>query len=178
MDSAKYRDVVGQRKMYSAATAKENISKVIPELCWWHQKVREISKTTLIRSMVVFMLKSNNGSPGWIPQRSQINSPFLPTKLAFKNDGGGRSRSCVEVTSADSCRMREIEADCSRLKPWVQGEHLTNQPSWEAVWLLVTCGSPVYLVVNDLRPCVVWSLMIWLGGSVEVFLTWWLWFYL
>ena len=79
------------------------------------------------------MLKSNNGSPGWIPQRSQINSPLLPTKLAFKNNGGGRLRSCVPVASADSCRMREIEVDCSRLKPGVQGEHLTNQPSWEAV---------------------------------------------
>ena len=83
--------------------------------------------------MVVFMLKSNNGSPGWIPQRSQINSPLLPTKLAFKNNGGGRLRSCVQVASADSCRMREIEVDCSRPKPGVQGEHLTNQPSWEAV---------------------------------------------
>ena len=79
------------------------------------------------------------------------------------------------MTSADSCRKRGIEADCSRLKPRAGGEHLTSQLSWAAAWLLVTCGSPVYLVVDELSPCVLWPLMIRLAGSVFFlfFLTWW-----
>ena len=61
-----------------------------------------------------------------------MNSPLLPMKLACKNDGEGRSRSFFQVASADSSRMRVIEADCSQLKPGVQDEHLTKQLSWEA----------------------------------------------
>ena len=33
---------------------------------------------------------------------------LIATKLAWKNDGGGGSRSCVQVKSADCCRMRGI----------------------------------------------------------------------
>ena len=32
-------------------------------------------------------------------------------KLACRNDGGGGSQGCVQVTSADFCRMREIESE-------------------------------------------------------------------
>ena len=32
-------------------------------------------------------------------------------------------------------------------------EHLTSQLPWAAAWLLVTCGSPVYPVVGESRPC-------------------------
>ena len=40
------------------------------------------------------------------------------------------------------------------------GENLTSQLSWAAAWLLVTCVSPVYLVVDEFSPCVLWPLMI------------------
>ena len=72
------------------------------------------------------------------------------------------------MASVDSCRMRGIEADYSRLKPGAQQEHLISQPSLEAAWLLVTCGSPVYLVVDELRPYVLWPLM---TGPMVVLLT-------
>ena len=45
---------------------------------------------------------------------------------------------------------------------------ITSQLSWEAAWLLVKCGSPVYLVVDELRPCALWLLMI---GLIVVLLT-------
>ena len=32
------------------------------------------------------------------------------------------------------------------------GENLTSQLSWAAAWLLVTCVSPVYLVVDEFSP--------------------------
>ena len=60
--------------------------------------------------------------------------PWFATKLECKNDEEEKSRVCVQVASADSGRLREIEA------------------GYEA--LLVTCGNPVYLVVDELRPCV------------------------
>ena len=48
---------------------------------------------------------------------------------------------------------------------------VSHQPaSWAAAWLLVTCSSPVYLVVDNLKSCVLWALMIGLGGPVDVFL--------
>ena len=47
-----------------------------------------------------------------------------------------------------------------RLIPGERGEHLTSQLSWAAARLLVTCGRPVYLVVDELRPRVLWPLMI------------------
>ena len=48
---------------------------------------------------------------------------------------------------------------------------ITSQLSWEAAWLLVKCGSPVYLVVDELRPCALWLLMI---GLIVVPLTFFL----
>ena len=96
---------------------------------------------------------------------------FIARKLACKNYGRGGLRGCVQVVSADSCQMREIDSDCSRLKPGVRGEHLTSKLSWAATSLLVTCSSRIYLVVDELRPCVLWSLMIGLRGSVDDFLT-------
>ena len=93
----------------------------------------------------------------------------ITIKFSCKNDGREGSRGCMQVASVDSCRMRGIEADCSRLKPGAQREHLISQPSLEAAWLLVTCGSPVYLVVDELRPCVLSHLMIVLDGSVVAF---------
>ena len=48
------------------------------------------------------------------------------------------------------------------------GEHLTSQLSWAAAWLLVTCISPIYLVVDEFSPCVLWPLMI---GLMVVMLT-------
>ena len=102
------------------------------------------------------------------PEKSTIFSP-IATKLACKTDRVGGSQGCVQVALADFCRMRVIEADCSQLKPRARGEHLTSQLSWAAVWLLVTCGSPVYLVVDELRPFVLWPLLLGLNGSVEVF---------
>ena len=149
MDSAKYQGVVGQRIMSCAVTGKGSMSNVSPGLSWWHEKIYKICNIILI------------------------------TKLACRNDGGGRSRCCVLVASTDFCRMRGIEADCSRLKPRARGEYLTSQLSWAAAWLLVTYGSPLHLVVDELlRPCVLCSLMIKLSGSLDVFLTWWVWFYL
>ena len=65
--------------------------------------------------------------------------------------------------------MGGIEAECSRLKPGTRGKHLSSQFSWAAAWLLVTCSSSIYLVVDELRPCVLWPPMIGLGGSVAVF---------
>ena len=67
------------------------------------------------------------------PEEPNIFS-LIATKLAGKKDGEGGSRGCVQVASADSCRMIGIEAgpDCSRLKPGVQGEHLTSQFSCAA----------------------------------------------
>ena len=36
----------------------------------------------------------------------------------------------------------------------------SQQPApWAVAWLLVTYGSTVYLVVDELRPCVLWPLM-------------------
>ena len=55
-----------------------------------------------------------------------------------------------------------------RLNPGAWGEDLTSQLSWAAAWLLATCGSPVYLVVDQLRSCVLWPLMI---GLMVVLLT-------
>ena len=45
---------------------------------------------------------------------------------------------------------------------------ITSQLSWEAAWLLAKCGSPVYLVVDELRPCALWRLM---TGLIVVLLT-------
>ena len=116
----------------------------------------------------------------WFDSPGELNIfSLIATKLACRNDGGGRSRCCVLVASTDFFRMRGIEADCSRLKPRARGEYLTSQLSWAAAWLLVTYGSPLHLVVDELlRPFVLCSLMIKLSGSLDVFLTWWVWFYL
>ena len=55
-----------------------------------------------------------------------------------------------------------------RLNPRMWMEHLTSQLSWTAAWLLLTCGNPAYLVVDELWPCVLWLLIIVL---MEVLLT-------
>ena len=47
-----------------------------------------------------------------------------------------------------------------RLNSEAWEEHLTSQNLWAAAWVLATCGSPVYLVVHELRPCVLWPLII------------------
>ena len=52
-----------------------------------------------------------------------------------------------------SCRLVQ-------LNPRAWGEHLISQLSWAVAWILVTCGSPVYLIVDELGPCVLWPLMI------------------
>ena len=44
------------------------------------------------------------------------------------------------------------------LNPGAWGEHLTSGLSWEAAWLLVTCVSPVYLIVDEFSLCVLWPL--------------------
>ena len=44
----------------------------------------------------------------------------------------------------------------------------SHQPASMGSCLLVTCGSPVYLVVDDFSPCALWSLMI---GLMVVLLT-------
>ena len=57
------------------------------------------------------------------------------------------------LSNPRSCRLLQ-------LNPGGWGEHLTDQLPWAAAWLLVTCLSPVYLVVNEFSPCVLWPLMI------------------
>ena len=54
---------------------------------------------------------------------------LIATKLVWRNDAGGESQGCMQVASADYFRMREIDVDCSRLKPGARGEHLTSQLS-------------------------------------------------
>ena len=70
----------------------------------------KLSKLGLILNdtMVVEAASSDHGSPGSITQKSQIFS-FVATKMACKNDGGGKSQGYVQVASAGSCRMRKIE---------------------------------------------------------------------
>ena len=58
-----------------------------------------------------------------------------------------------------------------RLNPRAWGEHITSQLSWAAAWLLVTCDSLVYLVVDELRHCVLWLLMI--GLMVVLLMFFW-----
>ena len=53
-----------------------------------------------------------------------------------------------------------ISCELLRLDSEMWGEHLTSQLPWAAAWLLVTCGSPVYLVVAEFSTCVLWPLMI------------------
>ena len=55
-----------------------------------------------------------------------------------------------------------------QLNPRVWEEHLTSQLSQAAAWLLVTYRSSVYPLVDELRPCVLWPLMI---GQMVVLLT-------
>ena len=153
MDLAKYWGVVGQRKMSCAATGKGS-----PELWWWHQKIYELWNISLLYSMVVVTLKSHRGSPDLIPRMSQIYSPLLQRNWRVKTMRGGITSLCAGE-SADSCRMRRIETNYSRLKPGPRRGHVTNQLSWATAWLLVTCGSSDYLVVNELRPCILWPLM-------------------
>ena len=47
-----------------------------------------------------------------------------------------------------------IQCGLLRINPRAWGEHLTSQLSSAATWLLVTCISPVYLVVDEFSPCV------------------------
>ena len=123
--------------------------------------------------IIVVTLKSHHGSPGLIPRGEPNIFSLIASKLVCKDDRGGESWGIVQVASAGSCRMRGIEADCSWLKPGAWGEHLTSQLLWEAAWLLVICSSAVYLVVDDLRPCcVLWSHIIGLCDSVDIFSTW------
>ena len=56
--------------------------------------------------MVVMTSASHCKIPGSIRWKSQIFFSLLATKLAGKNDGGEGSLGCVQVTLADSCRMR------------------------------------------------------------------------
>ena len=58
--------------------------------------------------MMVRLSNSHSGSPGSIPRRRQTLS-LIATKLACKSDGGRGSRGYVQVMSADSSRMGEIE---------------------------------------------------------------------
>ena len=37
MDTAEFQGIVGQRKLFSVVTGKRNMSKVNPELAWYHQ---------------------------------------------------------------------------------------------------------------------------------------------
>ena len=53
-----------------------------------------------------------------------------------------------------------ISCGLLRLDPGAWGEHLTSQLPWETAWLLVICGSPVYLVVAEFSNCVLWPIMI------------------
>ena len=53
-----------------------------------------------------------------------------------------------------------------QLNPRAWGEHLTSQLSWAAAWLLVTCGSPVHLVV---ALCSMAPYALTNGGSVGKF---------
>ena len=165
MDSAKYRGVVGQRKMSSTATRKGSMSRVSPGMWWWYQQICEICNVTLTCSMVDVTSNSHRGSPGSVPRKSQTYSPLLRRNWHVKTMGGGGSRGCAQVASADSCKMRGIVADCSRLKPGA-----SRQPAFMASCqtiashMPVTCGIPVYLVLDELRPCVLWPLMIGLGG--------------
>ena len=41
--------------------------------------------------------------------------------------------------------------------------------SWAFARLLVTCVSPVYQVVDEFRPCVLWPLMTWLMAVLLTF---------
>ena len=62
-----------------------------------------------------------------------------------------------------------ISDSCFFKAKFISGYYwITSQLSWEAAWLLVKCGSPVYLVVDELRPCDLWLLMI---GLIVVLLT-------
>ena len=55
------------------------------------------------------------------------------------------------------------------LNPRAWGKDLTSQLPWAAVWLLVTFGSPVYIVVADeFSTCLLWPLVI---GIMVVLLT-------
>ena len=76
MDSAKYRVVVGQRKMSCAAMRKESMPKVIPGLWWSDKKICEICNIGLICSMVIVTSNSHRGSPSSIPGGAKYNLPY------------------------------------------------------------------------------------------------------
>ena len=175
MDSAKYRGVVGQRKMSSTATRKGSMSRVSPGMWWWYQQICEICNVTLTCSMVDVTSNSHRGSPGSVPRKSQIYSPLLRRNWHVKTMGGGGSRGCAQVASADSCKMRGIVADCSRLKPGA-----SRQPAFMASCQTVShmwypC-LPSTRWVKALCPMAPYD---WARGVLlTFFLTWWVWFYL
>ena len=118
----------------------------------WHQNICKDYNISLICSMVVVTLNSHRGSPGSIPRRSWIYSPLLSRNWHVKMMGRGVTRSRASGVSW----FLQNEGNWGRLltvKTRSMREHLTSQLSWEAAWLLVTCGSPVYLVIDQLRPC-------------------------
>ena len=62
-----------------------------------------------------------------------------------------------------------IQCELLRLNPRAWWEHLTSQLSWAAAWLLVTCISPVYLVVDEFGPCALRPCMIGLMMGMLTF---------
>ena len=86
---------------------------------------------TLVSQFLSHILNNNRASKHLSKELVNIFS-FTAMKLACKNDGGGGSQGCVQVASADFCRMRGIEADRSQLRPGPREEHLTSQLSWVA----------------------------------------------
>ena len=172
MDSAKYGGVVGQRKLSCAATGKGSMSKVSPGLWWWHEKICKIRCITLICSMVIVISNSHRGSTDSIPGGSQIYSAFLSRNWRVKTMGRRITRLCAGGINW----LLENEGNWDGLL--TAKTRSARGVSYQPAWLLVMCGSLVYLVADGLRPSVLWHLMIVLGGSVDVFLTLWVWFYL
>ena len=79
---------------------------------------------------------------------------------------------CMVFIAAGWCKKKWLRFDQTKRNLMAKSrslrKHLTSQLSWAATWLLVICGNPVYLVLDELRPCVLRSLMI---GLMVVLLT-------
>ena len=95
------------------------------------------------------------------------------SRLCFHGGGGcgatgialcvqvARTRTWQPGSSHGSRKKWLISCGLLWLTPGARREHLTSQLPWAtAWWLLVPCGSPAYLVVDEFSPCALWSLMI------------------
>ena len=107
-------------------------------------------------TMVVVTLNSHHKSPGSIPLRSQIYSPLLPQNWHVENDSGGGSRGCMQVKSADSCRMRGIlnhgREKITLLIAAAKYRSMREASNWQ-FFMELECGMINLVVTKSSFPC-------------------------